>query len=467
MNYRKKLLLAFLAIFFVYALVIVGLQIQKEKEYQTESQKGVLHTYSMMTEKMLCDSISEDSILAFLPSDVRLSVIGKEGRLIYDNVSDNLSENHFGRPEVSVARLSGEGYAIRESASTGREYLYYARQEKDGTFLRLALPYVIRWLDFVHGSNVMLYVVVFLFFITLLILVLMTDKFGNVMQTLTDFATNAEKGHVDYSNVHFPDTYSGEIGQKIISLYQQLEKSKEQTILEKDRNRLMKQEMTNNIAHELKTPVSSIRGYLELLLEKTDITPEKQRYFLERSYAQTLRLSDLIQDVSLITKLEESSELFPKEKLDVKAVFEEAAAEWSEAFQEKRIIVEDRLPTKMFLAGNHSLLFAIFRNLIENVVKHAGSGISIVVECIDTNNLEYRLRFYDTGTGVQDSYLEKIFDRFVRIDTGRSRKNGGTGLGLAIVKHAVQFHGGTIKASNRTEGGLSFEFTLSKGYQEN
>ncbi len=463
MNYRKKLLLAFLAIFFVYALVIVGLQIRKEKEYQTDSQKEVLHTYALMTEKMLRDSIREDSILTFLPFDVRLSVIGKDGRLIYDNVSVNLSENHSERPEVSAAKLAGEGYAIRESASTGKEYLYYARQQKDGTCLRLALPYVIRWLDFVHGSNVMLYVVVFLFFITLLILVLMTDKFGNVMQTLTDFATDAEKGHVDYSNVHFPDTYSGEIGQKIISLYQQLEKSKEQTILEKDRNRLMKQEMTNNIAHELKTPVSSIRGYLELLLEKTDIAPEKQRFFIERSYAQTLRLSDLIQDVSLITKLEESSELFPKEKLDVKAVFEEAAEEWNEAFLEKHIMVENRLPDKMFLAGNHSLLFAIFRNLIENAVKYAGPGISIVIECIDTNELEYRLRFYDTGTGVQDCYLEKIFDRFVRIDPGRSRKNGGTGLGLAIVKHAVQFHGGTIKASNRTAGGLSFDFTLSRG----
>ena len=223
-----------------------------------------------------------------------------------------VKENHLGRPEIYSENYSNEVYAIRKSSTTNKDYLYYARKSKNGSFLRLALPYVITWTNFIHFDNILLYIVVFLFFITLLVLVLMTDKFDNVMRTLISFVTDVEKGNIDYNKIHFPDTHSGEIGRKIISLYKQLEDSKLQTVQEKDRNRLMKQEMTNNIAHELKTPVSSIRGYLEILLNNKDIGFEKQQYFIERSHAQTLRLSNLIQDVALITKLEESANLFRK-----------------------------------------------------------------------------------------------------------------------------------------------------------
>ncbi len=232
---------------------------------------------------------------------------------------------------------------------------------------------------------------------------------------------------------------------------------------EQQRNRQLKQEMTSNIAHELKTPVSSIRGYLEILLGPHPIDDERRRHYLERCYSQTLRLSDLIQDVSLINKIEESADLFPKEDIDVRTVAQEAIDELGDKAAAAMIQVDNMLPPAMTLHGNHELLYAVFRNLVENAIEYAGEGNSVTVETYTpaTRRHTYYIHLYDTGRGVPDADLTRLFDRFVRIDGGRSRRNGGTGLGLSIVKHAVLFHGGEIYVKNRPEGGLEFFFSLN------
>ena len=236
------------------------------------------------------------------------------------------------------------------------------------------------------------------------------------------------------------------------------------------RNRQLKQEMTSNIAHELKTPVSSIRGYLEILLSDKPVDDERRRYFLDRCFRQTLRLSDLIQDVSIINKLEESADLFPRVEVDAAEVASEAVADLADKAAAAGINVSDNLPP-MPLNGNRELLYCIFRNLVENSIAYAGEGISIVLETYEPAKsathyplptTHYFIHYYDTGKGVADEYLSRLFDRFVRIDEGRSRQNGGTGLGLSIVKHSVLFHGGEIYAKNRAEGGLEYFFSLRK-----
>lgn len=227
------------------------------------------------------------------------------------------------------------------------------------------------------------------------------------------------------------------------------------------RNRQLKQEMTSNIAHELKTPVSSIRGYLEILLSDKPVDDERRRYFLDRCFRQTLRLSDLIQDVSIINKLEESADLFPRTEVDATEVAKEAIGDLADKAAAAGIGVSNNLPP-MPLNGNHELLYCIFRNLVENSIAYAGEGISIVLETYKESPDHYFIHYYDTGKGVADEYLSRLFDRFVRIDEGRSRQNGGTGLGLSIVKHSVLFHGGEIYAKNRAEGGLEYFFSLKK-----
>jgi len=227
------------------------------------------------------------------------------------------------------------------------------------------------------------------------------------------------------------------------------------------RNRQLKQEMTSNIAHELKTPVSSIRGYLEILLSDKPVDDERRRYFLDRCFRQTLRLSDLIQDVSIINKLEESADLFPRTEVDATEVAKEAIDDLADKAAAAGITIQNNLPA-MPLSGNRELLYCIFRNLVENSIAYAGSNINIVLETYKESPDHYFIHYYDTGKGVADEYLSRLFDRFVRIDEGRSRQNGGTGLGLSIVKHSVLFHGGEIYARNREGGGLEFYFSLKK-----
>lgn len=227
------------------------------------------------------------------------------------------------------------------------------------------------------------------------------------------------------------------------------------------RNRQLKQEMTSNIAHELKTPVSSIRGYLEILLSDKPVEDDRRRYFLDRCFRQTLRLSDLIQDVSIINKLEESADLFPRTEVDATEVAKEAIGDLADKAAAAGITIQNNLPA-MPLGGNHELLYCIFRNLVENSIAYAGSNINIVLETYKESPDHYFIHYYDTGKGVADEYLSRLFDRFVRIDEGRSRQNGGTGLGLSIVKHSVLFHGGEIYARNREGGGLEYYFSLKK-----
>jgi signal transduction histidine kinase len=241
------------------------------------------------------------------------------------------------------------------------------------------------------------------------------------------------------------------------------EASKQQIIVEQTRNRQLKQEMTNNIAHELKTPVSSIRGYLEILMGDKPVTDEQRKYFIERCYNQTLRLSDLINDVSLINKLEEAEDLFNREPVNLRAQAEEAILELQPKAEQHNITITDELPTDLIVNGNSQLLYSIFRNLIENALEYAGDNISVGIRCYKpADDKHYFIHFYDTGKGVSNEYLPKLFDRFLRIDEGRSRKRGGTGLGLSIVKHAVLFHGGDIYVKNRENGGLEFFFSLQR-----
>ena len=249
---------------------------------------------------------------------------------------------------------------------------------------------------------------------------------------------------------------------KLTDLATSLEESKRRIIEEQERNRQLKQEMTNNIAHELKTPVSSIRGYLEILLGNKPVDDEKRALFLERCYSQTLRLSDLINDVSLINKIEESSALFPTESVNIRAIADEAVLELDSLCKDNGISVNNYLPETMNIMGNHSLVYSIFRNLLENVIMYAGDNVSVTIECYRKDDDRFYIHFFDTGKGVDNKYIPKLFDRFLRIDEGRSRRNGGTGLGLSIVKHAVLFHGGDIYVRNRNEGGLEFFFSLKK-----
>lgn len=228
-----------------------------------------------------------------------------------------------------------------------------------------------------------------------------------------------------------------------------------------NQNRRLKQQMTSNVSHELRTPVTSIRGYLETLLSCPDMDEAKRMMFIERAYNQTLRLSELISDMALISKMEESPEKLPKQGVDLgrvsRLVFEELAGD----IEAKGIKVENCLEDGFVINGNNSLIHSLLRNLVENSIKYAGDGVTLHIECYSRSDRKCYFTYYDTGSGVPEEHIGRIFERFYRVSEGRTRDKGGSGLGLSIVRNAVAFHGGDIRAVNRQWGGLQFFFSLS------
>lgn len=233
-------------------------------------------------------------------------------------------------------------------------------------------------------------------------------------------------------------------------------------ITQQEQETRLKRQLTQNIAHELKTPVSSIRGYMETILS-TEMDENRKKMFMERCYAQSKRLTDLLRDISMLNRLDESKDLYDTDKTDLQKIIIEVFNESQSALSERKMTVETRnLHDQMLINGNYSLLYSIFRNLTDNAIAYAGVGTKITIDCYLEDDNYYCFSFSDNGVGVPEEHLNRLFERFYRVDKGRSRKLGGTGLGLAIVKNAVLFHKGEIWVKNGSNGGLNILFSLRK-----
>ncbi len=233
-------------------------------------------------------------------------------------------------------------------------------------------------------------------------------------------------------------------------------------ITQQEQESRLKRQLTQNISHELKTPVSSIRGYMETILT-TEMDDNRKHLFLERCYAQSKRLTDLLYDISMLNRLDESKDLYDTYQTDLKKIIDEVINESQSALEEKQMSIKtSQIKSPMPLRGNYGLLYSIFRNLTDNAIAYAGIGTQITIDCYHEDDNYYYFSFSDNGIGVPEEHLNRLFERFYRVDKGRSRKAGGTGLGLAIVKNAVLFHKGEISAKNGVSGGLNFLFSLRK-----
>ncbi|MEY8464734.1 sensor histidine kinase [Bacteroides caecimuris] len=402
-------------------------------------------------------------------NDLRISIIALSGAVIYDNmISPDSLDNHRHRPEIETALNDGFGYHIeRQSASDGREYFYSATKGKRA-IIRTAIPYSSTLRELLKADWDFLGIMIIISSVMSVLAYFATRRLGKTIERLNRFADKAKKGEVFDENEPFPNDELGFISNHIVQLYAQWQQTirdrdiaYEATLREEQEKMRIKRQLTNNINHELKTPVASIQVCLETLLSGINLSEDKRLELIERCYTNNERLRRLLADVSLITRMEDGSMLISKEKVVLNDILCEIAEELTIMPDEERMTLHTNFNERVILDGNLSLIGSIFRNLTENAIAYSG-GRNIYISLIANENKEYHIRFEDDGCGVEEKQLTRLFERFYRIDKGRSRQKGGTGLGLAIVKHAVQFHGGTITASNRPNGGLRFDFVLKK-----
>ena len=314
--------------------------------------------------------------------------------------------------------------------------------------------------------------IIFVAAATVAVSLFLAIRINRNIKRLERLALAMERGDEKESMPKFANDELGDIARHIIDLYGRLSEASESIKREHDKalheeqeKLRIKRQLTNNINHELKTPVAAIQGYLETMTTSKDITNEERDAFIAKSYAHCQRLTQLLTDVSTITRMEDGSSRIERDKVDLRAIVSEIASEVALLPDDKRMRVNIDLPTPMPVYGNYTLLMSIIKNLTDNAIAYSG-GRDIYVKCLGEEDGMYTISFADNGIGIEDDHIDYIFERFYRIDKGRSRKLGGTGLGLSIVKNGVIFHGGNIEVKNRKVGGLEFTFTLPKAKGE-
>ena len=567
-SYKQRLFLYFFVIFALFTGGILVVEQSHERSFKAEALEAKLDAYAEVVHVSLVrghDDVQQlDSLAGLFPPNIRLTLIDKQGQVLFDNALKETGqlENHLQRSEVLAAKKEGKGTDIRVSASNQQEYLYYAKRF-NRYYIRVALPFDIQVQHLLKADNAFLHYIMGLFVLMLLLINYVSNRFGKSIRQLHDFVRTDGNGEIE-----FPNDELGEIGTEIAKNYHQLKESRQAIAIEREKllqhvhsseegicffsadksiefhnglfiqylniiaeesnsesvvvlsdpafdklniflleegmyenyfemqvtrhgkvfavranvfennsfeviinditrqekTRQMKQEITGNIAHELRTPVTSIRGYLETVLEQP-LDEKKERDFLSKAYNQTLVLSELIRDMGLITKIEEAPQSFQLEAVPILDLLRSIQADLEIPLKEKGITMAWNVTENVVVHGNRHLLYSVFRNLTDNAIRYAGNDIKIYINSYREESDFYHFSYSDTGVGIaNEQHLTRLFERFYRVNEGRTRDTGGSGLGLSIVKNAILFHKGTITAKNKTGGGLEFLFTLPKRF---
>lgn len=402
-NLHRQLFLVITSIFLAYVLVFALFQRGREQAYKQEL------------------------------AGVRVTIIDTTGQVVMDTEQDiRLLPNHLNRPEVEQSLREGFGYDIRRTSETNGETYFYSATyfPETGQIIRSALPYPSE--ENHTRPQTLLYIVVCLVVFLLLSLVLYfyTRKVGSqVEQTIDDYR-------------------------------QQIRSAEE------DKLRL-KHQLTQNTAHELKTPTASIQAYLETTLAHPDLSANEQRHFIERAYAQAKRMSALLHDMSTLTTLDQATMARPKTPVDMASMLREIAEDTRTAFAEKGIVLQLDTPDSLVVEGEQALLYSMVRNVVDNALLYASGATLFRISATlspspNRDGESVILRFTDNGIGVPESHLPHLFERFYRVDKGRSRSLGGTGLGLAIVRNIATQYGGGASAEATPNGGLTIQVWLNR-----
>ena len=401
---------------------------------------------------------------------LRITLIDAQGNVLADSdipLPDITGlQNHLDRPEVQDAIRYGIGHDIRHSATVGHDFLYMAKVVKESPkrtsfetlhYIRLSLPLEevqdqinrIRSIVIIVGSGVLLVIVA--------VSIIVSRRITKSMVQIAQGVEQIRSGDLDAQLVISSNDEIGLVAKAINELVQKLKSD----IVQLKKLELVRSQFLGNVSHELRTPIFAVQGYLETLLDGAVDDPSVNRSFLEKAQSNLSRLNALLEDLINISQIESGEMKMSLRYFRLNEFLELIEKDYESLAAARNVTLKLSLSTKDEdeAFGDKDRLRQVMNNLITNAINYNKSGGEVVIA---SEKYEHgiQLSIKDTGVGIPSEHLTRIFERFYRVDSDRSRALGGTGLGLAIVKHIVEAHGSQVLVESTMGKGSIFSFLL-------
>lgn len=405
--------------------------------FQDQVKKDLKVTAKALSVAGVSEIVNDDNIYG--DKDLRITWIAADGSVLYDNdVSADTMENHMDRPEVIDAFHNGTGESVRKSDTMNMKTFYQAILLSDGTVLRVSTEARSLTSVFMQTFPVMLIVILLIIILCVFLSHLLTKKLILPIKEMAENIDNIPSDSVYKELLPFIDRI----------------REQHEDILAAAKSR---QDFTANVSHELKTPLTAISGYAELIENKM-VDPEKQVKFAADIKKNADRLVSLINDIIRLSEIDHTETSVDFTEQDLYEVALERV-ELLEDIAKRKSISLSLSGSKTMLHSNRGMLVEVLDNLIQNAIRYNVSGgkVEVYVGKEGGNTI---LRVSDTGIGIPEADRDRVFERFYRVDKSRSRDTGGTGLGLAIVKHIIELHDGRIELDSTVGKGTTITVYL-------
>lgn len=370
-------------------------------------------------------------------ANTRITWISAEGTVLYDSTEDEHTfENHKNRPEVKKAFAKGEGEDIRKSDTIGEEMCYYAEKMPDGTVLRVSRTMNSAMKSAFHILPFMIFLALVMIVTAWLLSKWQIERLIRPINTL------------DLENPLEQEMYP-EL-QPLLERIEQSNKAKEAVAA-------MRREFSANVSHELKTPLTSISGYAEIMKDGL-VRPEDMQHFSEKIYQEASRLITLVEDIIKLSRLDEGRVELEKEEVDLYELSREIISRLAPQAAKNRVRLELTGESVKY-TGIRQILDEMIYNITENAIKYNNPGGKVSVWAGNTLQGK-KVVVTDNGIGIPEDQIDRIFERFYRVDKSHSKERGGTGLGLSIVKHGVMLHHGEVHVESKLGEGTRIELVF-------
>lgn len=430
---KKKILSQFLKVTLIaivitlFMSVIVFYELFKKQVFHDLKSEAEFARYTI-------DDLSDEKQF-----DVRVTWIGTDGNVLYDSETETL-ENHSDRPEYIDAVKTGEGKSVRKSDTLSKRIFYYAMRLEDGTVIRIAKEAESIWTIFMSALPIIIGLTVLLYVMCYFLSKHLTAKLVKPVEELVNNAANPSL---------VPEY------KELVPFVGALKEQREDIL----RSATMRQEFTANVSHELKTPLTAISGYAELI-ENGMVSGDDSVRFAGEIRKNSTRLLSLINDIINLSELDDGVKL-NLERMDLYEAAKNCVKNLEVAAAKNNVKLM-LLGTSSYINADKAMMDEVLYNLCDNAIRYNNKdkGGNVIVDVSNTLDGKVKLTVKDDGIGIGKEHQERIFERFYRVDKSRSRESGGTGLGLAIVKHILTSHGAQLELASEPGKGTSITVTF-------